>query len=392
MTSSARTRAVVVGSAGLHGIVLLAVSRCSFERPIRERVEIDTPSVEITEVTMGIDVVTLSPGIDPSLLDPIEASRGPGHNAPRIATSAGSATSGSRSETPPISGESLRMRGRRHDLQLPPSALDRIVTGGKPLQQSPHDERLQPNGGGEHVIYDRVTTVKVARDGRATFADKKDIDPKLTLPIMTFDEIRTGIGNHLSAWYADPYRDQRAGRMQDLPRHLTAVPGACESLNDPACDTEPDDRPLKKSLSRGFVPVVGGNADITAWLHRKFIGDPYASRKLKLLDTTRDARAQIGTNHRSEQRDRASELAQRNVDALLRAIIDPVQRRAALFEMWDECVEGEGPDGEAGDRARAIVMGSIRAKLPAGSPGAFTPDEIAKLDAGRTSRQHFAPY
>jgi hypothetical protein len=38
------------------------------------------------------------------------------------------------------------------------------------------------------------------------------------------------------------------------------------------------------------------------------------------------------------------------------------------------------------------VIGFIRGKLPAGSPGAFTVDEIAKLDAARTSRQHFAPY
>ena len=127
-----------------------------------------------------------------------------------------------------------------------------------------------------------------------------------------------------------------------------------------------------------------------AWLHRKFIGDPYASRKL--IDTTRDARAQLGSNHRRDQRDRASELAQRNVDALWRATIEPAERRAALFAMWDECIETEGPDGEAGERARAIVIGSIRAKLPAGSPGAFTPDEIAELDASRTSRQHFAPY
>jgi hypothetical protein len=205
---------------------------------------------------------------------------------------------------------------------------------------------------------------------------------------MTFEEIRTGIGTALTAWYADPYRDQRAGRTQGLPRHLTAVPGACETFGDPMCDTEPNDRPLKKSLSRGVLPVVGGNADITAWLHRRFVGDPYASRKLKLLDTTREARAQIGADHRSEQRDRASELAQRNIDALWKATSDLGERKAALFALWDECIEADNPDGEAGDRARAIVIGWIRAKLP----GAFTADEIAKLDASRTSKQHFVPY
>jgi hypothetical protein len=38
------------------------------------------------------------------------------------------------------------------------------------------------------------------------------------------------------------------------------------------------------------------------------------------------------------------------------------------------------------------VIGWIRAKLPAGSPEAFTAVEVARLDAARSSRQHFQPY
>jgi hypothetical protein len=45
---------------------------------------------------------------------------------------------------------------------------------------------------------------------------------------------------------------------------------------------------------------------------------------------------------------------------------------------------------DAGDRARAQVIGFIRGA--AGTPGAFTLDEIAALDARRTSKQHVAPY
>jgi hypothetical protein len=62
-----------------------------------------------------------------------------------------------------------------------------------------------------------------------------------------------------------------------------------------------------------------------------------------------------------------------------------------LFALWDECAEGEGSAGEAGNRARAIVIGAIRARL-SGASNRFTAEEIAALDAKRTSVQHFVPY
>ena len=388
----ARRTAVVIGSVGIHAIAIALISRCELERPPPRppAPSIDPPPVEVaTSEPIGLALVAIAPGTVHELSATSSAAASAA--GPRLGR--GFATTGRSGgePRPATGGESLRMRGRRHDLALSGDALDRILAATEPLVPIATDERLLPNGG-THVIPDRVTTVTVDKDGNAHFKDKHDIDPKLTLPIMTFQGYRTQIGATLTAWYADPYRDQRAGRVQDLPRHLTAVPGACESFGDPMCDTEPADRPLRKSLSRGIVPVVGGNADLTAWLHRKFIGDPYASRKLKLLDTTREARVQLGATHRSEQRDRASELAQRNVETLWRATSDLAERKAALFALWDECIEGDTRDGEAGGRARAIVIGWIRAKLPAGSPGAFTVDEIAKLDASRSSQQHFAPY
>lgn len=382
---------VVAGSVGLHAVAIAMISRCEIERAPRREA---TPAIDPTPVEVAVDEpleIDLVGSVEREVRNSSAASSA-GASAAIAKRGRGSAgTERSGTVRPSLGGESLRMRGRRHDLSLSGDALDRILATTKPVVPIVTDERILPNGG-THVIPDRVTTVTVDKDGNAHFRDNKDIDPKLTLPLMTFEEIRTGLGNTLTAWYADPYRDQRAGRMQDLPRHLTAVPGACERLGDTMCETEPEDRPLRKSLSRGVIPVVGGNADITAWLHRKFVGDPYASRKLKLLDTTREARAQIRANHRSEQRDRASELAQRNIDALWKATTDVAERKAALFALWDECIEAENHDGEAGEQARAIVIGWIRAKLPAGSSDAFTADEIAKLDASRTSRQHFVPY
>lgn len=385
-----RVHGVIAGSIGLHAVVFACLSRCELPTPVARAVEPAPTPVEVAlEVPVGIDLVTLenaSSGGGATTASSISSSgRGRGH--------LGAEHGGADTELPTrgTGTESLRMRGRRHQLTLSGDALDRILQNTKPLEPIVTDERLLPRGG-EHVIHDRVATMRVEKDGTAHLRDQPDFDAKLKLPIMSVEQFRTGLGRQLTAWSADPYRDQRAGRTQDIARHITAVPGACEKWGDVACEA-PEDRPAKSmSDDAAVVPVVGGKADLTGWLHRKFIGDPYASRKLKLLDTTREARAQIGANHRSEQRDRASEFAQRNLDALWKATTDLAERKAALFALWDECSEEENKDGEAGARARAIVVGWIRAKLPAGSPSAFTSDEIAKLDANRTSREHFAPY
>jgi hypothetical protein len=84
------------------------------------------------------------------------------------------------------------------------------------------------------------------------------------------------------------------------------------------------------------------------------------------------------------------------------------ERRRLLFELWDECEEGDGtgrklrvtdaetaPDAlreQAGERARATIETFIRKRLPAGSGDAFSPAELAALDARRRSKRPFDPY
>ena len=197
------------------------------------------------------------------------------------------------------------------------------------------------------------------------------------------------IGHELTEWFKDPEAGKRFGRTQDLPRHLQASEGGCNNWSDLMCDdplapkTEARARELKK-VEGGFL---GGFADITAYLHRKFVGDPYASRKRKLLDDTRDERVAMGTKHRAEQAIRSAEFMTRNLEAMWARDLPPVARRAALFELWDEC-----GDDDAGKRARAVVVGWIRSHLPAGSADAYTADELAVLAARRTSSAAFAPY
>src|SRR6185503_20142320 len=137
--------------------------------------------------------------------------------------------------------------------------------------------------------------------------------------------------------------------------------------------------------------VAAGKLDITGWLMQKLhVGDAYASRKLALLDATRDERVERGTAFRAEQLAKSAEMMR---DALARLVASsPAELHRAVFELWDGCAEGDDAVGQAGERARAQVIGWIRAHLPAGQPGAFSVGEIAGLDAQRSSTQHFAPY
>ena len=291
----------------------------------------------------------------------------------------------------PVRSRSLAMRGP--DLRLPEPFLDRMARGGRVPEAVSRSGRVEPAGGGTAVIEDRVTTVHIARDGTVRFEDKPDFEIHFELPIPTPSRIKryaAAAGRQLSAWYADPYAQTRAGTMQDVPGHLAMHPGDCDHWDDPcsramrAIQRKPD--------ASSIPPLIWGKFEFSDALIRLFAGDPYASRKRKLLDDTRAERAELSAQHRAEDLARSAELALRNLEALWRATEDPAARRDALFALWDECAEGDDPDGEAGQRARLMVIGWIRAKLPPGSPGAFDPDEIAARSAHRRSRQPFVPY
>jgi hypothetical protein len=284
----------------------------------------------------------------------------------------------------------LRMRGA--DLALAPATAERIAAAGEQPDELRRSGRLEPAPGGGAVVHDRVTTMTVDPDGKVRFDDKKDIDLKLKMPIpkvWEVENLRRDLGHELTEWFKDPEAGTRFRPTADLPRHLQASQYACDQWSATFCDD-----PLapqiekrvreRKKVNGGFF---GGPMDITAWLHRKYVGDPYLSRKLKLLDDTRDERVAMGQAHREQQQARSAEFMRRNLERLWSSETDPVARRAALFELWDDC-----GDDEAGVRARAVVIGWIRTHLPAGSPSAYTGDELNVLQTRRTSSATFAPY
>ena len=131
--------------------------------------------------------------------------------------------------------------------------------------------------------------------------------------------------------------------------------------------------------------------DATDRIMRAVGEDPYATEKERLLDRTRDERALIAKRYRHEQLSRAAIIMQKNIERLWTGTTELAARKRGLFELWDDCAEdGDDEVVAAAVQARLLLIGFIQSKLTGGE--AYTADELAKLNAKRTSRAVFAPY
>lgn len=140
-----------------------------------------------------------------------------------------------------------------------------------------------------------------------------------------------------------------------------------------------------------------------------------AAAKTAFLNQTRDLRMQIAVNFtRQLLESRLADLGQELIGLTADASRSLAERRAILFQRWDECDErmtaglpdtdngGELPPEAvsaiddarlaAADKARRNIEGFIRRQLPRGSARAYTPAELAEFNRRRVSAETFAPY
>jgi hypothetical protein len=155
---------------------------------------------------------------------------------------------------------------------------------------------------------------------------------------------------------------------------------------------------LKDKPTVGDVHFVGigiaGRANFDDWAMHQAGIDPYASAKRQWLDKTRDERVRIGEAYRKDQLARTPEYVKRNLAAAwAKTAGDVAARKEALFELWDDCAEGGSDDMiAAGNAARSYILGFIRAHLPQGAEGAFTSEDLSRLNAHKRSQATFQPY
>ncbi|MCE9572503.1 MAG: hypothetical protein K8W52_05050 [Deltaproteobacteria bacterium] len=359
---------------------------------------VDVEAVAPPMVITPIELAMVAPPALPALPAPPEpaADDRAAPRAPQISSGTRTDSSGSRTtETTaaatgtgtgtgaPSDGAAnpLTMRGtpRRPDLTIGPSeAMVAIANSGERPTPIPESGRLAPAGGGAARIGDLTFTGSVDPDGTVHIKDKPNFNIHLTVPRPK------QIGNAITAWAEDPYAQVHAA---DDPKY-----GERATRGDHAV-IKPDDQ---KPDHGGTVPIVGGGFDVTDWVARKALGrsgDPYAARKRAALDATRDERVEMGRRYKRDQLAHVDALMADTLDKVWTASADRAWTREALFELWDEGAEtGDAAVIEAATRARAAVIGFIRAHLPAGSADAYTAAELTAFNARRASKATFAPY
>jgi len=273
--------------------------------------------------------------------------------------------------------------------ELPASALAGLPRTGRASAGTPHGSRAAGGGAiSTGVTGPGVETAPPGPPGHSPLMGMRGKEPLTWSPSAGFDaafeanakppEIPPPPSGELHPSGGGTYKSDQSTFQVKIDRDGTAH-----------LDDKPD---------VGDVHISGagiaGRASFDDWAMRKAGIDPYASAKLQWLDKTRDERARIGMANRKEDLARAPEFMKRNVAwAWSRTAADPEARKQALFELWDECAEtGDHDLVEAGKAARAYLVGFIRGRLPDGKPGAFTADDLARLNAHRRSKATFAPY
>ena len=286
-------------------------------------------------------------------------------------------------EPPKQPGLLAMRRGEQPRLALPAGRwddLDRAPRGTAPERVATSGE-LREAGGGTYTSKQGVFDATVHADGTVELHDARNLNVHIALPT------RRSLGRALASWYESDKGPTGQEGDTSMGKQIQVTAGSSVKVPDPT-ESQPKDREPTV-----IIPVLAGGFDVTDWLMRNHKQDPYDRRKLNFLDTTRAERVEIGKHHRTERLAMTPQIVLRSLEAVWGAGAGIAERKHALFELWDDCLEAGDPEVvEAAAAARRMIVGFIRARLPAGSHDAFTAAEIAALARTQHSHAVFQPY
>jgi hypothetical protein len=185
----------------------------------------------------------------------------------------------------------------------------------------------------------------------------------------------------------------------DLPRVLRG-PGGVNAKVEPdgrihlagPPDVVKNDSPYMV-VGEGVGVGISGHLDLTDQVMKLAKQDAYAAAKQELADQTREARLCMARRYQGEQRKQELFTLATKVRRLAaRSALSATERRALIFDIWDECSEEGGGGQDYGAMARATILAVVREVFPAGTDRAYQPAELLALNQRRSSRQEFAPY
>ncbi|HKP56582.1 MAG TPA: hypothetical protein VJV78_07680 [Polyangiales bacterium] len=135
-------------------------------------------------------------------------------------------------------------------------------------------------------------------------------------------------------------------------------------------------------------PGVGAKFDLTDAIQRAMGDESYSAEKRWFLEQTAELREQLSSAARAKERAAGRRYLERELEGILLAHeLDPAQKRARVFEVWQDC----GDDADSADTRRLVEV-FVRARMPEGSELGFSPAELARLNAARRGLRQFDPY
>ena len=151
--------------------------------------------------------------------------------------------------------------------------------------------------------------------------------------------------------------------------------------------------PSVAAVGAGVGVGIGGAFDLTDQVMKLAGQDPYASAKRKIAEETREERLCMARRYQGERKKQELfDLAGKVRRLAARTDLAPAQRRALVFDIWDECTEETDTGTDYGAMARATILSIVREVFPVGSDVAYQPSELLALNQRRSSRRRFAPY
>jgi hypothetical protein len=256
----------------------------------------------------------------------------------------------------------------------------------KPEKDAP-SYRLEPEKDG--LVYRGPKfTAHIARDGAVRFDNKVPIKSFLPLPIPLAPGTPTLgslIKDHLTGRprKTTPPPSEPGPPPQVVNQNPSIWPSAGE-LSKMDCAN-----PYDHHCHYPKAPVQASGGTMVDW-ERYLLGLPkkeaFREEKARFLATTEPIRTSMAAEAHAED----LKAALWDLPTLVEKIwsktdYPPAERRRLLYQLWLEYAEM--PDNES---SCATIIAFIRRRLPAGSPDAYTADELARLrpDAG----PRFAPY
>jgi hypothetical protein len=140
--------------------------------------------------------------------------------------------------------------------------------------------------------------------------------------------------------------------------------------------------------------TLGGSFDLTDLVLSGLGVELYPHRKMALMDATRAERMKMAALARTEALQHSIAMMQARLARLWRRPdLSLSQRKQLLFRLWDECAEaGNQEVVRAGEAVRAQIIGFIRKTIPPSHSSHYSAEELAQLNAERSSERAFAPY